>query len=84
MYITTTVAGMSGFPESGRIAPYGHKSKKKSRFPYDYRRIQEIHYERLYTTNNRKVYNKNKSGSMDDSSLNRFKQKLETIEDIPL
>jgi hypothetical protein len=70
--------------ESGRLAPYGHKSKKKSRFPYDYRRIQEVHYERLYTPNNRKAYNKNKSGSMDDSSLNRFKQKLETIEDIPL
>ena len=70
---------------SGRIAPYGHKSKKKARFPNDYRRIQEIHYSHLYnTSSNRKSYKKNKSGSMDDSSLKRFKQKLETLEDVPL
>ena len=64
---------------SGRIAPYGHRSKKKSRYPYDYDRIQEIHY-----ASSRKSFRKRSSSSMDVSSLTRFKAKLETLEEVPL
>lgn len=64
---------------SGRIAPYGHRSKKKSRYPYDYDRIQEIHY-----ASSRKSYRKRGSSSMDTSSLTRFKNKLATIGEVPL